>query len=533
MHIFRTVKPSLLFFLAAFGVVALFGIYFVLKTDATRMVSLLGIMCAILVVQYSTYAALKARSAKHTNLWSFVVALSLWGLLFLLLFPPFSVPDEPYHYFAAYQLSDALMFLGQGENNTLPMRTEDVEFVTDGMLASPFLQAGSYGEIARGAIDVSVNGEIIDYTLKDHAISQFDIPASLTSNPLQDRLAPALGITFGRLLGLNAIITFYCGRLFSLATFAAIVTFAVKAIPTGRTIVMAVSLLPMTLHLAASYSYDSFTIAMSFLLISLVLDAVLARKRITVKRIALIALVAAVLAPCKVVYALSVLLFLFAKRSQFGSKRQCWAAKTAVLGAAALSIVAFKAVDVVAMLSHDATTGPDMRGSDSGEFYDLAFILQNPRHTIGVYGRTLMQTLDHNLRTLIGGSLGWFQGNLAAPLYILVALYLALAASCIRSRNDNTKIPTSIRVGGFAVASLCWSAVMTSMLLGWTFNTEYVISGLQGRYFLPVLPLLLLVLRPARIECSYNLAFWCPFVLCAANAVYVLHMSAAVLVPLP
>ena len=36
---------------------------------------------------------------------------------------------------------------------------------------------------------------------------------------------------------------------------------------------------------------------------------------------------------------------------------------------------------------------------------------------------------------------------------------------------------------------------MASMYLGWTFDTEPVILGIQGRYFLPVLPLFMLACR--------------------------------------
>lgn len=42
---------------------------------------------------------------------------------------------------------------------------------------------------------------------------------------------------------------------------------------------------------------------------------------------------------------------------------------------------------------------------------------------------------------------------------------------------------------------LCVAGIMLSMCIGHTFDTEPVIRGVQGRYFLPVLPLLLIALR--------------------------------------
>lgn len=519
--------------LSVMAIVVIFGIYYILRTDSKRMVVFLASVCTILIVQYAAYSLMTAKGCRNVDVCTFTIGLSLWGLLLLALFPPLSIPDEPYHYFAAYQLSDALMFLGIGQGNVLPMRVEDADFISTSAAVSTQLQASSYGDMARAIVDMDVQSDVTYYQLHDHAISQFDLPANLASNPLQDRLAPALGLTVGRLLGLNAILTFYMGRLFSLALFVFLMTVAIRTTPVGKAAMMTVAMLPMTLHLAGSYSYDSFTIAMSFLLIAMILDVIVGRKRMGTRDIILVALVAALLAPCKVVYSLSVLLILFAKKNQFDSKKAAMIAKVAVIGSAVVSLLAFRAADLIVALSHaenvDAIDS-DMRGGESGEFYDLAFILQHLDTTLGVYGRSFILTLEHNARTLVGGALGWFQGNIQAPIYILIALYIVLLLSCLRSRNDREVVTPSIHVASGAIVALCWLAVMTSMLVGWTFNTESVISGLQGRYLLPMLPLLLIALAPERIECNYNMDFWCPFLLCAVNAVYVLNISASVLI---
>lgn len=533
MKALRKIKSSYVFVLSVMAIVIIFGIYYILRTDSKRMVAFLAAVCAILIAQYAAYSLMKAKGCGNINVCTFAIGLSLWGILFLALFPPLSIPDEPYHYFAAYQLSDALMFLGIGQDNVLPMRVEDADFISTSAAVSTQLQASSYGDMARAIVDMDVQPDIVYYQLHDHGISQFDLPANLASNPFQDRLAPALGLTVGRLLGLNAMLTFYMGRLFSLALFVFLTCVAVKTTPIGKAAMMTVAMLPMTLHLAGSYSYDSFTIAMSFLLIAMVLDVIVGRKRMGTRDIGLIALVAALLAPCKVVYSLSVLLILFAKVDQFDSKRTAVIAKFAVIGSAAVSLLAFRAADLIVAFSHTEnaeTIGADARGGENGEFYDLAFILQHLDMTLGVYGRSFILTLEHNARTLVGGALGWFQGNIQAPIYILIALYVVLLLSCLKSRNDCEVVAPSIRIASGALVALCWLAVMTSMLVGWTFNTENVISGLQGRYLLPVLPLLLIAFSPKRIESSYNMDFWCPFLLCSVIAVYVLNISASVLI---
>ena len=45
---------------------------------------------------------------------------------------------------------------------------------------------------------------------------------------------------------------------------------------------------------------------------------------------------------------------------------------------------------------------------------------------------------------------------------------------------------------------------MAALLFSWTFTTDNVIYGVQGRYFIPFLPWLLLGLRPKSIQINAN-----------------------------
>ena len=108
------------------------------------------------------------------------------------------------------------------------------------------------------------------------------------------------------------------------------------------------------------------------------------------------------------------------------------------------------------------------------------------------------------LFTMLGTWLTWFQPEVRSPDIFGVMLVLILLLALLRSADDGMTLPSPVRalcVGVFVVGSL---AAMASMLLGWTFNTEQIIQGVQGRYFLPYLPLLLLGLRPRRVEIGAN-----------------------------
>ena len=47
---------------------------------------------------------------------------------------------------------------------------------------------------------------------------------------------------------------------------------------------------------------------------------------------------------------------------------------------------------------------------------------------------------------------------------------------------------------------------MLSMFLSWTSDNRPIIAGIQGRYFVPILPLLCLAVSDIRVKAKYDLS---------------------------
>ena len=109
--------------------------------------------------------------------------------------------------------------------------------------------------------------------------------------------------------------------------------------------------------------------------------------------------------------------------------------------------------------------------------------------------RSIVQNGDHYLRTLVGGSLSYYTLDLA--WFWVVALYLLLAYAALPAQNG--KLPTG-RLRGFGAAAAVLSCLLAvAGCLLWTPTHYETLYGLQGRYFLPVLPVLLLTCLPRRL----------------------------------
>ena len=82
----------------------------------------------------------------------------------------------------------------------------------------------------------------------------------------------ALGFTLARVLGLNSIALLYLGRFLNLLLFAAVGVLTIKRLPFGKNVFFGVSILPMSLHLAASLSYDVVILAFTGYFTAVCLD---------------------------------------------------------------------------------------------------------------------------------------------------------------------------------------------------------------------------------------------------------------------
>ena len=130
------------------------------------------------------------------------------------------------------------------------------------------------------------------------------------------------------------------------------------------------------------------------------------------------------------------------------------------------------------------------------ETYTPGYILRHPMDTMLLFVRSIVQNADHYLRTLVGGSLSYYTVDLAWGW--VVVLYLLLAYAALPAQGAQLQPTGKARAVCCAAAAVCCLLAVAGCLL-WTPIHYDTLYGLQGRYFLPVLPLLLLTCLPRRL----------------------------------
>lgn len=483
---------------------------------SSRMILFLGILSAVLLFLFCLlYKYFSKKESSKTLPRFYLIILLLMGTMYSAVFLPGTAPDEPYHYESSFYYSN-LITGHTNEDSLLVMRETDIKFENDAL--TTVMDKKSYQSVRQALTDSSSN---------DFETTSID---GQTKSLPQTRIFSAIGVSLGQLFGLNGTLTFYLGRLFNFMCFALLAFAAYKITPVGKMLFAAITLLPMTLHITSSYSYDATIIGLSLLLIALCLKGIYSEQKCSQKLLVAIPVVTFFLAPCKVLYALSALLVFLIPNANFSSKKFAYIYKFGLMGLALFAVCIFKLPDLLNMAgvpsaSADPTSdGLAYRGEESGHYHALSTLISNPLSALFIFVNTINQKFDFYLNTFLGGFLGWFQPEIRTPWFFIL-LFLGILFYTARKSDIDSIIPSKKTKTVFAILSfLMYTAVVMSMLLGWTFDTELAAEGVQGRYFLPFAPLIFLLLRTKntqRSEDSSPIILLTLFALNAMNLIYI------------
>lgn len=496
------------------GFLTLFYALYLFSRCNSRTFLVIGLLIALLVLVVCAIVAKKISNEQVVS--AYVLSAATIGLLFCFVFPPLSVPDEMYHYQSAYWYSDFISGSASPlDSSTFPMREDDYYL----------LQRHAAGQVANETykdIASSFSFGETDDSIQNIEGKSFDLGA----NPPQLKLAPAIALLLGKALGLGAYPVFYLGRIFNLFYFILLSAFAIKISPIGKKTIAMVCLLPITLHLAASYSYDAGILGLAFLFTAAILRAIKQEGMIGRREAATIFVVGILLAPCKVIYSLLALLVFFIPSRRFSSSSRALQFKIGLLVCMFAAVIVLRITTLATMVGAAGMTSDLSRDGQSGQAFTVALILSNPISSLMMFVRTVFEMGDFYWFSMIGGTLGLFQGSISAPHYFAVVYIVLLLAAMQRSRDDGEVLDFRLRLCGIAVCLLGFAAVIVSLWVGWTFTTDSVVQGVQGRYFLPLLPLLLLSLRPAFVYLDKDMFSPVLKGLFTMNCIYCLYILA-------
>lgn len=366
----------------------------------------------------------------------FVVLASVLGLAYAALTPPCYVPDEVAHFWRAVSIAHGTLNPTEGKA-PLPKGYQVFVFCVmhRDIAGKPELKIEREWLRTAWTIDQKPK-EIVALTVTN---------ASYTPWNYLPHIAAAL---IGRITGARPMIVFYLGRVFSLAAFLALVAFAIRVTPYLKWGFCAAGLLPMTLFMAASWSADPMTIGMAFIVTALSLRGA---------RDVASPITAFVLGLCKPIY------FLLAAIS-----RRWLVPVAALAGFIVLILLA--------------------RGSAAAPSSQWTCVSGDPMRFARVVVHDFAVSTPAYLEQMVG-RLG--QLDVILPKAVIWLEWLLLAALIVTAGE---RVARAQRLLAFAASVALIFAVSIWMYLTWTKTCGDVILGVQGRYYLPLLPAFLVAL---------------------------------------
>ena len=404
----------------------------------------------------------------------------LTGLTYMLLFLPYVSPDEPDHFMSAYRVSDILLGqIGQLGNKRLLMRMEDYLFFKQ---RNHVLTPEYY-------MKVSDNLHVFAGT-SGYAV----VNGPMVTNSIFSYFPTGMGIALARALHLSAGLTFYFGRFGNLIFFTVVLWHLMKRIPFESTAVFTMAMFPMMLHIVGSYSYDVVTFCFTALFVTQILVIVYERDKADNRDLALCTFYGMLMAPSKLVYLpLVLLVFLIPGKKIANSSKDSFKTKSLIVAAAIVSVIFV--MTAVSMLGAESAIREMVK--DNGtvnmiawaqeEGYTIKWVLSHPLKYLIMCIRTLFMMADSYFFTMIGSRLGWY--NIGVHNVTITFCFIAFLLAINMRRPDSETIEIDWKSRSVIAISCFASAMMTllSMALNWTPLSYNYISGVQGRYFLPLL----------------------------------------------
>lgn len=436
------------------------------------IVFILGVYIVSSIIYYK-------KGMKIENIFLMIAPLAC--IFFLVTMPTFKNHDEYYHWLKAYEVSQGTLMTPQEDGIQGSMMPEGVSkvFPTDWT-----------------KLDYQMMKELLDVKLNEDNKGILN-PETAAVYSFVQYIPQATGIALARLVTDNVYLITYGGRIVNMIFALLVLYFAIKLMPFGKKLLLIPAMIPIAIEGFTSLSPDSMTISVAFLYIAYILHLAFEKKeQLGIKEKLILLISSIVIALCKIVYIPLVGLILIIPKEKFKNQGN----KNKILNFCVIAGIAV--VINLIWLAISSRYLSTFREGDSK--IQVLLALQNPI----LYIQNVLYTFNLNgsnyLLSLFGADLGW--GELI-KLYSIVP-YAFLGIYLFTAITDNEL------KGKFKKYQIVWillvilaivGLIFTSLYVQWTTIGQTSIAGIQGRYFLPILPLIMLILGSViKVKSSYN-----------------------------
>ncbi len=412
----------------------------------------------------------------------FFILGGLFAVMHAFVVPPFEVADEDRHLWRAFSVS-ALQLAGPAVTQIPASFLRLHERFPPTLKGSPSKTMSSGAELATW---------LRQPLRSDSTVPVVNPAANLYS--FVPYVPAALVLRMGRLLEVSPLAQIYAGRLANAAFYVFMVYLALRMLPDFRLPLLMVSLTPMSLNLAASFSADSVTLAIAALLTAFLFRLAIDDGILSVRRQdwILVPVMLALLTLCKFNVWMSLLVLLIPAK-KFGSRRRAVVFAGTCLLVCCLAGFGWQRINASAIAAYGA-----MRAAHGTVVVDnIAFLQDHPVKFLGIVQTTCFSMVGAWLWEFVG-VFGWVTIPLPGPLFAVYIALLILAAwtqpRAVLTGPQRAILAAFVALTVISIHALLWVFQTDTAVLRQALAGPVSVSGIQGRYFLPLgLPVLAII----------------------------------------
>jgi uncharacterized membrane protein len=429
----------------------------------------------------------------------FLVCASVFGLLTLIITPPFQSPDELNHFYRVGQISEGHIAAVK-ENNRIGGYVP-ASFVR---ITEPFLRL-------RWNIHAKTSSEeirkVFEVPLNDSAKVFVDFPNTGMYSPVC-YLPQVIVIAVLKYVGPGPLSLFYAARFAGLLAWILGMFIAIRMLPFFRWAFVLLALLPMSVFVHTSLSADTVTNVLSFLTLAYILKLIYISEKISLKSYALLCLLTILLASAKLVYTPLILLAVLIPKQKFGS-RKAYFFSVGFLFAVALFVSFGWSRYMNSMYLPYEHYNPMYRDETalikgSNIYEQMHYILDHGSYIIEVMLKSLHDSFTMYFEGYIG-VFGWLDSKL--PLWFIWLAYGVIFFCLVIGGKQTVQVSKTQRIIFVGSLLILCILILLSQHLTWDRVGADVIGTIQGRYFIPVFPLLALLFYNRRFSVPSLSAF--------------------------
>lgn len=415
----------------------------------------------------------------------FVACAVIFGVIFILITPIFWGVDEGTHYARAYQISEGHITAeslghapGKGFGGYIPKNVADAIGLAGQDIVDPPSSSLGTGEVDNRGAYAKIGSQ---RPSKEKVVFTFSNTAAYSPVAY---IPSAIALKAATIVRMNITDSILLARLFDLIAYTVIVALALRSLAGNpyRRIVFVIALLPMALYQASIINADAVTNALAIAISALLVKALFYKQTLSKTELSMLIVITLLLPLLKPTYILLVpIAFLFKWRQDSSSVKD----RQIKFITVAVCLLLFA---VWTFLSKGTAAAAGLSRMDVWTQISIGrqahFILSHPLGFVSVLAHSILLSDNGYLIQIIG----WIGFNtVSVPAVSLVSSLSALMIALIASGRISVGKKRLLAIASLLAAGCL--AVFGTLYLTYSRVRYPVVEGVQGRYFLPLLPL--------------------------------------------